>query len=77
MTSLYPVRDIKLVKESFIVTDDVNDVHVFHYDTCILSANTITGRIHSINRYSVTSSKLINRVIQHYYLDNKQRIYHT
>lgn len=71
MRSLYPVTDIKLVKQSFIVTDDANDVHVYHYNTCILSADTITGVIYSMNRYSKTSSKLINRVIQYFNLDSK------
>ena len=65
---LHPITAIKLVKASFIVADDDSMIHVFHYNTCILRASIRTRMIYHINRYSRTSSKLINRVIACYNL---------
>lgn len=66
---IHPIRDIKLVKASFIVEDDDSIVHVFHYDTCILQFSRLTRKIYHMDRYSRTSSKMINRVLGYYSLE--------
>lgn len=65
MTKIQTVSEVKPVKQAFVIKDGYI-ITVVHYGTIILEIDTLIHEVLSINRASRTSSKMINRVLDHY-----------
>lgn len=68
LDNLTTVSDIKCVKSS-VVLKSGEFVKVIHYGTTILELDLSSKKVVSINRASMTSSKMINRVLDYYGFD--------